>query len=239
MDLSKTIIRIIEDYCSENCAIYLMDRFATTLAPRIIELQRSNTFANVSLYQEVKKRKDFCIANDLNDRSFAYGLYKRLKSELTLFQPETLLDVLKRFKRKMENGAFRGFPKETTSEDTLRCTLVLFLEEDTFMEARAAAGQSDICIPSLKTVIETKLWEGVEYFNSGIPEVTEYIEKYGYSNGYYVVFDYNRSENEIEKNQGHVFDMTYNGYCIHVILIRMNAIRPSKKYANQFKPKPQ
>lgn len=50
----------------------------------------------------------------------------------------------------MENGNFRGFPKASTSEDTLRSTLSIYIQQETFCEPRSGAGNNDITVPTEK-----------------------------------------------------------------------------------------
>lgn len=54
------------------------------------------------------------------------------------------------FKQKVENGNFRGFPKASTSEDTLRSTLSIYIQQKTFCEPRSGAGNNDITVPTEK-----------------------------------------------------------------------------------------
>jgi hypothetical protein len=178
----------------------------------------------------VKKRKDFFILNDIDFTQFCKGLFTRLTYELSFYVESSFYEAIVIFKRKMENGNFRGFPKTATSEDTLRSALVLYIKQETFCEPRSAAGNNDITIPSEKVVIETKLWNGIEYYKSGFPELYEYLDKYNYSEGYYINFDYNQTENEVIKANGETFDIKCDSKQIHVFFIKMNAVRPSKVY---------
>ena len=101
----------------------------------------------------------------------------------------------------MENGNFRGFPKKEVSEDTLRSTLALYIQQETFCEPRSSSGNNDITVPSEKVIIETKLWNGIEYYNSGFPELNDYMDKSNYTEGYYIVFDYNKTPNVVMKER--------------------------------------
>ena len=230
MDISKTIIRIVQDYCFSNSAPLLSNEFALYIASSLsAAIERKEltpgTFAKIA-----GKRKDFFQANDLNVKAFCKGLFKKLNYELAFIEDVSFLGAIKEYKRKMENGVCKGFPKKTTSEDALRGTLVLYIKRETFCEPRSSTGNNDITVPSEKAVIETKLWKGREYYNSGIPELHSYLTSYNYSEGYYVVFDYNKSANEVIKENGEVFDITYSGKTIHVIFVRMNTTVPSQIY---------
>lgn len=120
---------------------------------------------------------DFFHANDLDIDSFCKGLFEKLNYELQFYTDISFHSSIVEFKRKIENGNFRGFPKGTTSEDTLRSTLSVYIRQETFCEARSGAGNNDIVVPSEKTIVETKLWNGPEYYKSGFPELNDYLAK--------------------------------------------------------------
>ncbi len=229
-ELSKTVIRIIQDYCFENSASLFCDRFSTSISPTVTRLIKSKNLNLCNFHDIIKERRDFFIANALDQAIFSKGLFQRLNYELAFYKPEEFYDIISTFKRKMENGNFRGFPKDKTSEDTLRCTLVIYLDNETFCEARSAAGYNDITVPSEKVVLETKLWKGMDYYNSGFPELNEYLDKYNYNEGYYIIFDYNQTPNDVIAKNGEIFDIKYCKRNIHVVFIKMNAERPSKIY---------
>ncbi|MBQ0038708.1 MAG: hypothetical protein KBS74_08590 [Clostridiales bacterium] len=229
-NISKTVIRIIQDYCFNNSASVLNNEFVSTVSPLIIKALADGTFDPAKMKSVAKQRADFFHANDLDINIFCKGLFSKLNYELKFYTNISFYSSIVEFKRKMENGNFHGFPKKTTSEDTLRSTLSLFISQETFCESRSGAGNNDIVVPSEKTIIETKLWNGVEYYNAGFPELNEYLDKSAYSEGYYIIFDYNQSLNEIIKENGEIFDAKYQGKIIHIFFIRMNAVRPSKIY---------
>ena len=229
-DTQKTVLRIIQDFCFKSGAIVLIEEFVSSVAPRIIAAIDHNRLTLTELKRIIKRRGDFFIANELNVEYFAKELLKKLKYETSFLDIGSFQATLIEFKRKMENGNFRGFPKDEVSEDTLRCTLDVYLREETFCEARSGAGNCDIVIPSERTIIETKLWKGIEYYNSGFPELDDYLSKSNYSEGYYIIFDYNKTPNEIIIKCGELFKVHYNGRIINIIFIRMNAERPSKIY---------
>ncbi len=229
-DISKTIIRIVQDYCFNNSALILNNEFVLTVSPLITNLLKAGKLNLSELRKAVLKRRDFFHANDLDINFFCKGLFKKLNYELSFYVDVSFYESMIEFKRKMENGNFRGFAKDTTSEDTLRSTLALYIQRETFCEPRSGAGNNDITVPSEKVIIETKLWKGQEYFNSGFPELNDYLNKSKYEEGYYVIFDYNKTLNSIIKENGEVFKVQYDGKLIHVVFIRMNAVSPSKIY---------
>lgn len=230
-NISKTVIRIIQDYCFNSSALILSSEFVLTVSPLISQAIVGGTLTSAKMKSIVKKRTDFIHANDLSIDVFCKGLLEKLNYELQCYTETSFQNSIIEFKRRLENGNFRGFPKEKTSEDTLRSTLSVYIWQETFCEARSSSGNNDIVVPSEKVIIETKLWLGAEYYNAGFPELNDYLDKAGYTEGYYVVFDYNKAPNKVIMEKGEIFDIRYQGRLIHVIFIRMNAVRPSKIYA--------
>lgn len=228
-DISKTVLRIVQDFCFDNSSYILSDRFSLAITPQIVTAIKNNALDLGKLRELAKKRNDYFVANDVDFTAFCKGLFKKLNYEL-LFYTSSFYDSIITFKRKMENGNFKGFQKENTSEDTLRSTLALYIQQETFCEPRSASGNNDITVPSEKIVIETKLWNGKEYYKSGFPELNEYLDKSNYIEGFYIIFDYNKTDNEIIIKHGEIFDERYQGKLIHIIFIRMNATRPSQIY---------
>lgn len=234
-DTEKTILRFIQDYCYKRNINNLVSEFALTIVTKIAKAVLSDNLTHIKFQKICAARKDFYLANDLNEKTFLMNLYHELKCELSYYQFNSLTDSLLEYKKRLENGNLKGFPKGI-KEDTLRSNLSVYLQYENFCEPRCGSGNSDIVIPSQKSIIETKLWGGVEYYNSGIPELQEYLNKQQYTNGFYIVYDYNLTPNEIIKKSGEFFQANSNPN-IYVIFIRMNPIRPSKIYANVKKKK--
>ena len=236
IDISKSIIRIVQDYCFNNSAPILSYEFSLFVSSLISDAIEQNDLSVSEFIKKVSKRKDFFQVNNVNVKSFCKGLFEKLNYEFSFLKNMSFSETITEFKRKMENGVFKGFPLNKINEDTLRGALVLFLRQETFCEPRSGAGNNDITIPSEKTVIETKLWKGKTYFYSGIPELYSYLLSYNYSDGYYVIFDYNQAPNEIIQKNSEIFDIKYKGKKIHTFFIKMNAIPPSKIYKESKKP---
>jgi len=234
-DSEKTILRIVQDYCYKRNINNLVAEFALTIAPKIANAVLSNCLTHVKFVDICKAGKDFYSANNLDENKFLINLYRELKQELVYYTFSSVIDSLLEYKKRLENGNLKGFSKGT-KEDTLRSNLSIYLQYENFCEPRCGSGNSDIVIPTQKSIIETKLWSGVEYYNSGIPELQEYLNKQQYTNGFYIVYDYNLTPNEIIKKSGEFFQANSNPN-IYVIFIRMNPTRPSKIYANDKKKK--
>lgn len=228
-DLEKTILRFVQDYCYKRNIYNLVSEFALTITAKIARAVLSDSLTHIKFQNICASRKDFYLANDLNEKTFLINLYHELKRELSYYQFSSLTDSLLEYKKRMENGNLKGFPKGT-KEDTLRSNLSIYLQYENFCEPRCGSGNSDIVIPSQKTIIETKLWNGVEYYNSGIPELKEYLTRQQYTQGFYIVYDYTISLNNIIKSNGEFFEINDPQFKIYVIFIRMNPTRPSRIY---------
>lgn len=231
-EIEKTILRVIQDFCYKMKKDVLSSEFSLTISPKIAQLVNSSTLTHKAFIEICKKRKDFFYANDLEISTFSKILYRHLKKELSYYNFNTFADMLLEYKRRMENGSLKGFPKGTL-EDTLRCDLSNYISYENFCEPRNGSGNSDIVIPSKKVIIETKIWNGKEYYKSGIPELEEYLKCQNYNTGYYVIFDYNINSNEIIKKSGEVFKLENSTKDITVIFIRMNKTVPSQIYKTQ------
>ena len=229
-ELIKRIIKIIGDLCFKESSPTLSNEFSLYLSPLIVKHIEENNFNYGKFKQFAKKRQDFFIANDLDADRFCRLLFAKIKSELSYFTLESFHDELIEFKRRVENGNYRGFPKQSSSEDTLRSALVIYIRQESFCEARSSSGRNDIVVPSERAIIETKIWNGEEYYNAGLPELHDYLDKAGYKEGYYIVFDYNKKENCIIAKNGECFTVAYKGKQIHVIFVLMNRESPSKLY---------
>lgn len=231
-DIEKTILRVILDFCSKKSINCLTNEFALTVTPTIHSSIEFDNLTFLKFKNTCSKRKDFFIANDLNIDKFCPLLYKEIKQELSYYNFDTLLDSLKEYKRRLENGNSRGFP-QGIKEDALRSDLSNYIRYENFCEPRCSSGNCDIIIPTQKCIIETKLWHGEEYYNSGLPELCDYVKSQGYKKGYYVIYDYSVSENIIIKNKGEIFCVVNDGIEISVIFIRMRKVSPSIIYKNK------
>ena len=228
-ELEKTILRIVQDYCYKRNINNLVSEFSLTIASRIAKVVSNESLTHSKFESICNVRKDFYLANDLLNKKFLIDLYKEIKIELSYYVFNTLVDSLVEYKKRMENGNLKAFPKGT-KEDTLRSNLSIYLQYENFCEPRCGSGNADIIIPSQKSIIETKLWKGEEYYNSGIPELKEYLIRQRYTKGFYIIYDYNKAPNSIIKNCGEIFEIRDKELIISVVFIRMNLIPPSKIY---------
>lgn len=230
-ELEKTILRIVQDYCYKRNINNLVPEFSLTIALSIAKAVSSDSLTHDRFKGICDSRIDFYLANNLNKNKFIIDLYREIKLELSYYTFNSISDSLVEYKKRMENGNLKGFPRGT-KEDTLRCSLSIYLNYENFCEPRCGSGNSDIIIPSQKTIIETKLWNGIEYYKSGLPELKEYLIRQRYTKGFYVIYDYNITPNDIIKRNGEVFEICDNNLKIIVIFILMNPPRPSQLYKN-------
>ena len=228
-ECEKTILRFVQDYCYKRNINNLVSEFALTIAPNLAKAIMSDSLTHTKFESICTSRKDFFIANDLDKKIFLIGLYQELKLELSYYIFDSLSDSLCEYKKRMENGNLQGFPKGI-KEDTLRSSLSIYLQYENFCEPRCGSGNSDIVIPSQQAIIETKIWRGIEYYKNGIPELKEYLIRQHYSNGFFVIYDYSNSTNEVVKEHGEIFSIKDFAFIIHIIFIRMNLISPSQIY---------
>lgn len=228
-EIEKTILRIIQDYCYKNNIQNLVNEFSLTVTATIAKLYIRNNLTHENFKSACARRRDFFYANDLDTNIFIINLYRSIKKELSYYVFNSLQESLLEYKKRLENGNVKGFPSGT-KEDTLRSNLSVYLRFENFCEPRCGTGNCDIIIPSQHAIIETKLWHGIEYFNSGLPELAEYLIRQNYSQGYYIVYDYSLKDNEVIRNEGESFQVSLSNVHINVIFIRMNRIAPSKIY---------
>lgn len=227
-NLENSVIRIIQDYCFRKKASILVHEFSITLAPRVLLMIQNEKITYDKFFLLAKTRSDFFHANEIEAHDFCQGLYRNLKSEIGFCVFSGFIDSILEFKRRMENGFAKAKGFSNQDEDTLRVALALFIQQESFLEARTSSGRSDIIIPSLKIVIETKVWKGQQYYNDGFPELEAYLLAMHYTEGYYVIFDYSPNDNIVISTNGEVYDKEYNSLQIHVIFIRMKKTAPSQ-----------
>lgn len=227
-NLENSVIRIVQDYCFRKKANILVHEFSITLAPRVTLMIQNEKISFDKFFLLAKTRSDFFHANEIEPYDFCKGLYRNLKSEIGFCIFSGFSDSILEFKRRMENGLAKTKGFLNQDEDTLRGALALFIQQESFLEARTSSGRSDLVIPSLKIIIETKIWKGEQYFNDGFPELESYLLAMHYIEGYYVIFDYNQNDNIVISANGEVFDHEYNSLNIHVIFVRMNKTAPSQ-----------
>lgn len=227
-ELVSSLIRIIQDYCFKKNINLLVHEFSITVAPKASCLIENSKMTYDNFKEISERRRDFFISNDLNVHDFTRKLYYAINYEIGFCNFPSFLESILEFKRRVENGLAKAKGLALRDEDTLRGFLAVYITDDTFLEARTSFGNSDIIVPSEKTIIETKIWKGKQYYDDGFPELESYLLAMHYKEGYYVIFDYSQNDNLVVSACGEVFDYEYNSLLIHVIFIRMNKTAPSQ-----------
>jgi hypothetical protein len=115
---------------------------------------------------------------------------KALIARVDVIAPRpALLDVLveyRRFAIRELSGQFGG--KTTGREEELRNSLLTFLPERGYTEARSGRGRTDILLPKPKRIIEVKVWTTELVYEDGLVELGRYIHTESAEAAYVVVF---------------------------------------------------
>ena len=111
---------------------------------------------------------------------------------------EALLDNFQAFIRTrwVPHPAGAGPPRKNTSGST--CSTPIWTTSSTvvganmFLEVQTGRGRIDLLIlhNQRKYIVETKIWEGNRYYQSGKAQLAAYLKLEEVQEGYYVVFDH-------------------------------------------------
>jgi hypothetical protein len=140
------------------------------------------------------------------------------------------------FKTFIERQAYRdiiqnGNPQESVARGLLQA----FLTERSYREVPVRGGQTDLLIPLDKgrILFETKIWRGLEYFEQGLREISEYVKGENEDNRllcvFYVVFD--PSVSRIANGSLSEKDLPKEilGVPLEIIVIDLRPSTPSKR----------
>jgi hypothetical protein len=224
---SRAIIRAVQNYCFINDAENLVIDFTTSIESTLVSLISRKELTATTVENAVQKHHDFITANGLDVKTFAGGLFQSLRKIIPYFSQDPFDEIMLRIRRRFETDLSRVFV-EGTSEDKLRTIWKALLDEESFIESKTSSGQCDICVPSQRLVIETKLWKGEQYYEDGLPELIAYLNGFDYENGYYIVFDYLIGETSVSAAKGRTFDIQLDGKRIHVMFVKMKHVAPSQ-----------
>ena len=111
-------------------------------------------------------------------------------------------------------------PQEYVGQHLLYAYLDHFVRivgADMFLEVQTGRGRIDLLIihNQRKYIVETKIWEGVRYYQSGKKQLAAYIKSEEAVEGYYVVFDH-RKNPESQRETEKVGDVEIRSYVIPV-----------------------
>ena len=140
-----------------------------------------------------------------------------------MIEMESLLDNFQAF---IARAGFRilqvpDTPQEYVGQHLLYAYLDHFVHivgADMFLEVQTGRGRIDLLIVhnQRKYIVETKIWEGIRYYEAGKKQLAAYMKLEGAVEGYYVVFDHRRHpEARVETEE--VDDMKIRGYVIPVV----------------------
>ncbi len=136
---------------------------------------------------------------------------------------ESLLDNFQSF---IARAGFRilqvpDTPQEYVGQHLLYAYLDHFVRivgADMFLEVQTGRGRIDLLIihNQRKYIVETKIWEGVRYYEAGKKQLAAYLKLEAAVEGYYVVFDH-RQKPEARVETEVIDDMKIRSYVIPVV----------------------
>ena len=112
-------------------------------------------------------------------------------------------------------------PQEYVGQHLLYAYLDHFVRivgADMFLEVQTGRGRIDLLIihNQRKYIVETKIWEGVRYYQSGKKQLAAYVKSEAAVEGYYVVFDH-RKNPEAQRETEKIGDVEIRSYVIPVL----------------------
>ena len=112
-------------------------------------------------------------------------------------------------------------PQEYVGQHLLYAYLDHFVRivgADMFLEVQTGRGRIDLLIihNQRKYIVETKIWEGVRYYQSGKKQLAAYVKSEAAVKGYYVVFDH-RKNPESQRETEKIGDVEIRSYVIPVL----------------------
>jgi hypothetical protein len=163
---------------------------------------------------------------------YVRALVRRIKS---LRPPRSLRDILtdyRQFAIRSLSERFGG--KAQGHEGELRDNLLTYLQPRGYTEAHSGKGRTDILLPTPPTIIETKVWSDVRYYEDGLEELGRYIHTERPTEAYMVVFGDREPLPPIVSDHRQVVaeERTLEGLVVPVILIPFEVDAPSRAAAN-------
>ena len=223
----KNLIGVIQEFCYSRGYEFKISYFAQQFAYEIQDDLEAKAINKDLFNNKLRKHRYFLASNDIRIQEFSNELIEYISMHLGyISQKQYLHNILVRFKDFVEDVGYHVFDNGVFEENG-RTLLQGVLTERGFREAQMAGGQSDILIPSEKTIIETKIWNGKQGFEDGILELCAYLKSQRYKTGYYIVFDFNKSPCIVRKENGDVFKVKEQGCDINIIFISGKPVNPS------------
>ena len=119
-------------------------------------------------------------------------------------------------------------PQEYVGQHLLYAYLDHFVHvvgADMFLEVQTGRGKIDLLIlhNQQKYIVETKIWEGNKYYQTGKKQLATYVKSEAAAEGYYVVFNH-RQNPEPQKETEKVGDVEIRSYVIPVVQSAPSAV---------------
>ena len=94
---------------------------------------------------------------------------------------------------------------------------------ETFVEVPSGPGRLDLIVVhnGQRYIIETKIWRGQAEFDSGVTQLTGYLQSEGEKTGYYVVFHARPNVYGKLPYEELEFELTESGKTVHAYLVRI------------------
>ena len=171
--------------------------------------------------------------NGLENIYFSEDTGENFRDYLTLTGDLEIERLLDNFQAFIARAGFRilqvpDTPQEYVGQYLLYAYLDHFVRivgADMFLEVQTGRGRIDLLIlhNGRKYIVETKIWEGNRYYQSGKAQLAAYLKLEGVQEGYYVVFDH-RQHPEARVETETIAGMKIRSYVIPVLQERPSAV---------------
>lgn len=147
---------------------------------------------------------------------------------------QDLLDLILEFRQYAMGALSRRFGGKTSGrEGELRDYLRTYLTPRGYAEAEAGRGNTDILIPSIPAIIETKVWESLDVYESGLEQLRRYIHTERPKAAYMVMFAdrYPPPSIAIDHERAIADEPVLSGLKVPVVVVPFEVDSPSKARA--------
>ena len=151
------------------------------------------------------------LVNGLEQKYFPEDINADLTDYLTPTGQIEMPLLLDNFRDFVARAGFRilqvpDTPKEFVGQSLLYAYLDQFVQlvrGNIYLEGQTGRGKMDIAIfhKARKYVVETKIWEGPQYYQAGKRQLGAYMQSEGATDGYYVVFDHRQNPEPLTETE--------------------------------------
>ncbi|RKU19589.1 hypothetical protein C6500_10490 [Candidatus Poribacteria bacterium] len=169
--------------------------------------------------------------NGLENTYFSEDTGENFRDYLTPTGELEIARLLDNFQAFIARAGFRilqvpDTPQESVGQYLLYTYLDHFVRivgADMFLEVQTGRGRIDLLLlhNQRKYIVETKIWEGNRYYQSGKTQLAAYLKLEGVQEGYYVVFDHR------QRPEPHAETETIDGVKIRSYVIPVTQERPA------------